>query len=286
MGHKQNALKSNDSRFKAPLRAKRASLRKDQKKKSAQVVLFPLDRIANRQPKLLSPAKRQELVLDSRDSARKVAKSILRKWRCKLDLAEVESIVDLSLCEASARFDSSRGVSFLTFMFYHLRGNLVRFIDEVSNTNTISLSEHESFDFNSDNGSTHNQLLDSQEIAAALNSQEQPLPDDIMYRNQVSEFSQAACEKLDHLEQQVIARVFVNEENMEDLASSLGYSRCHLSRIKRKALDSLKRDLGPVISEAKVAPQVSLRATKKAVTRRGEHRRKIIKTIYQKRACG
>src|SRR5690349_3051107 len=80
------------------------------------------------QIRTLSDLEREDLITSSRLKARKLGRSILRKWNARLDLQEVDSIVDLSLCEAAARFDPSVGASFLTFLFYHLRGNLIRAI--------------------------------------------------------------------------------------------------------------------------------------------------------------
>lgn len=250
-------------------------------KKTAQVVIFPLERVKKALPKGLNEEQRQQLVLDNRLTARKMARSMLRKWRSRLDLTELESTVDLSLCEAANRFDPSRGVNFVTFLFYYLRGNLVRQItDAASASMTVSINDGENSEFNSDNGRASNQLLDAVEAAAALNSQEQVLPDEEFYRKELHELSKQACDQLDQLEQQVLYRVFRYEDNIQQLAKNLGYSRCHLSRVKKKALESLTRELSPVINDLKVQKTYKLSAKKRAVTRRGEHRRQIIEKIY------
>lgn len=64
-----------------------------------------------------SRRERTELVVGYRLKARKLARSILRRWHARLDVGEVDSIVDLSLCEAVQRFSPEKGASFMTFMF-------------------------------------------------------------------------------------------------------------------------------------------------------------------------
>ncbi len=247
----------------------------------AQVVQFPLERVKKAKQKGLSDEQRQDLILENRSVARKMARSMLRKWRSRLDLLELESTVDLSLCEAASRFDSNRGVNFVTFLFYYLRGNLVRQITEAASASmTVSINDGENSDFNSDNGRASNQLIDAVEAAAALNSQEQLSPDEEFYRKELHAFSRKACDQLDHLEQQVLYRVFRFEDNIQELASNLGYSRCHLSRVKKRAIETLTKELSPVISEFKVAKNFKLSAKKRQITRRGEHRRQIIEKIY------
>jgi hypothetical protein len=41
----------------------------------------------------------------------------------------------------------------------------------------------------------------------------------------------------------VIERIYLKGQQLMDIARSLGYSRCHISRVKRKALETLYDDL-------------------------------------------
>ena len=76
----------------------------------------------------LNAEERKVLILEHRVSARRMAKSILRKWRASLHLDDLYSVVDTALCEAALRFDPERGVQFVSFLFYHLHGLLVKTI--------------------------------------------------------------------------------------------------------------------------------------------------------------
>lgn len=79
----------------------------------------------------------EKLILDHRENGRKLARSVLRKWRARLSLEEVDSIVDLTLCEAAKRYRPDKGACFMTFLFYHLRGYLVRAVASAANANNM-----------------------------------------------------------------------------------------------------------------------------------------------------
>ena len=71
-------------------------------------------------------AKQANLILTYRDKALKMTRGFLKKWGSHIDEDELISVSDLSLCEAASRFDESRNVSFITFLFYYIKGNLVK----------------------------------------------------------------------------------------------------------------------------------------------------------------
>lgn len=246
-----------------------------------KLVQFPLARLPKKKIKSLSPAARDQMVLDTRDQARKIARSILRKWRSRLELEEVDSIVDLSLCEAVIRFDPNRGASFVTFLYYHLRGNLIRLVSDAANQNTLPLFDREMMEGTSDLSSA-NPIANAIEVAAALNGQEQVLPDEEFYKKELASLSRSACKKLDLLEQEVICRVFMNEEHLFDVAENLGYSRCHISRVKRKALDTLHSELKPLIQKALTEIPVRVGVRRRPISRRGQQRREILQSVHNR----
>ena len=210
-----------------------------EKSYNCEVVNFPLEA----EVKGLSETERQQVVLEFREKARKLARSILRKWHSRMDLQEIDSIVDLSLCEAIKRFDPTRGVGFMTFLYYHLKGNLVRAVTEAANLNMVC-------DFSSEDGEGDAMRpVNAIEIAAALSGNDRTLPDEKIYKQQLIDISQSACSKLDKLEQEVISRLYIHEEQLIDIAASLGYSRCHISRVKRKAIETLQNQLSEVLGE-------------------------------------
>jgi RNA polymerase sigma factor (sigma-70 family) len=190
----------------------------------------------------LSEAKKQEMVLEFRVKARKLSRSMLRRWQSRLDMEELDSIVDLSLCEAVKHFDPSRGVSFITFLFYHLKGNLVRAVSAAASEGAIARNI-DPLDGEELVALTANKNVNAQEVAEALNGQEQALPYDLLLKKEMAKLSRDSRSKLDPVEKEVIERIFIQGQQLIDIASNLGYSRCHISRLKKKALDFLESDL-------------------------------------------
>ena len=239
--------------------------------------MLPVNRIKAR-ARGLTELQREQYVLDNRERAGKLARSILRKWHARLDLDEVQSVVDLSLCEAIKNFNPSKGAAFMTFLFYHLRGNLIRAVSCAASANGAVSAEHE-------DGEAGMELeacsFSSTDMAEALANSDALLPDEVCYRREMADLSQKACSKLDDLEKEVINRVFMGEQQLMDIAHSLGYSRCHISRVKKKALETLFAELKPVhgcddsLNDILAAMEDDGAPRRKATARRGSRRRAL-----------
>lgn len=185
----------------------------------------------------------EELVMQYRIKARKLGRSILRKWNVRLELDEVDSLVDLSLCEAVRRFDAGKGASFMTFLFYHLKGNLVRAVTTAVNLAAIPASFAAMIDGESAGEDIKGLGVNAVDLAERLSGEEVDSPDESLWKKELSECSASACGKLDPLEREIIKRIFVHEQQIIDIAAALGYSRCHISRVKKKALSTLHDEL-------------------------------------------
>jgi RNA polymerase sigma factor (sigma-70 family) len=198
-----------------------------------------------------TPYQQEALVIKYRLKARKLGRSILRRWHARLDIDEVDSIVDLSLCEAVKRFDPLKGASFMTFLFYHLKGNLVRAVAYAASSTAIpnAIAELSDSAFDAGEGKKYsNGTLNALELAEAVSSQGIPQPDEALWRKELTTRSSSACEKLDDLEREIVKRIFVHEQQIIDIAAALGYSRCHISRVKKKALSILHDELRVVMN--------------------------------------
>lgn len=195
-----------------------------------------------RKPKALTSAQREQLILSHRDNGRKLARSMLRKWRVRLPSDEIDSVVDLTLCEAAARFEPSKGAAFMTFLFYHMRGNLVRTVAAATHASNIFLSYTQEEEGESEDWTFARHDVLRQFIADFLKEQHDEFvsPEDMMIRQETIDVCRAACSQLDELEQTILIRSFQDEESLVDISNSLGYSRCHISRVKQRALDMLR----------------------------------------------
>ncbi len=273
-----NAIESKGRKINAAVAARASKLAKD---KSDKVV--DLAAVAQEKKGATTPAQQEALIVKYRLKARKLGRSILRGWHARLDLEEVDSIVDLSLCEAVKRFNPYKGASFMTFLYYHLKGNLIRAVSTAAASHSIPVYQVEQWEV--ERGEREHfvghQLrgLSSSEVAEALTSQDAPMPDEALWRKELHDKSAAACEKLDALEREIIKRIFIQEQQIMDIASSLGYSRCHISRVKKKALETLhgelrgsmnSEDLGQMPNFEEEEEEVELRL----VDRRPIHRRR------------
>jgi RNA polymerase sigma factor (sigma-70 family) len=184
------------------------------------------------------PAQYEMLILEHRENGRKLARSILRRWRVHMPAEDIDSIVDLGLCEAAQRFSPEKGASFMTFFFYHLRGHLVRAVARATQASTILNGPKEDEDNDSSNDiiSSYGTFIDNE-----LNAQrDQENPEQIILRREKIVFCRDAMNALDSLEKVVLERSYGGDETLVDIAKSLGYSRCHISRVKKAALQRLK----------------------------------------------
>lgn len=247
-------------------------------KKKAKVIAFsPTAKKASSKP---SPVQQEALIVKYRLKARKLGRSILRRWHSRMDLDEVDSIVDLSLCEAVKRFDPAKGASFMTFLFYHLKGNLVRAVSTAVATSSIPVFNQD--EVNLPSGEPEHLFghqfrpLNSSEVAEALASQDVPLPDELLWRKELHSQSSLACDKLDPLEREIIKRIFVQEQQIMDIAASLGYSRCHISRVKRKALETLYDELSLSMDQTDLGNRPSFDDEEQTASRAAVARRRVV----------
>lgn len=210
---------------------------------------------------VLTEEQIQYLVLTHRDNGRKVARSLLRRWRVTMPVEEVDSIVDLTLCEAARRYNPEKGASFVTFLFYHLRGHLVRAVASATNESNIFLAL-----LNANGAERASVVVDAEawqfasELVPSL-SRESECPESLLLQKERVSLCRAACSELDELEREVIERSYANDEALIDIADSLGYSRCHISRVKKRALSRLKRHIRSANAElgAEAENQISRR---------------------------
>ena len=204
------------------------------------------DKKASKKANSLNQDQLNQLILDHRENGRKIARSILKKWHVRMPTEDIDSIVDLTLCEAGSRFSLEHGASFMTFVFYHLRGNLVRAVAKASQAtgtfiqacgdSNLAITEWDP-EINSEKGFV---IITETE---AFGNREIKTPEQSMITEEDATLCREACEKLDELQRIVITKSFEGDQSLVDIAKELGYSRCHISRIRTAALKVLKKHL-------------------------------------------
>lgn len=238
----------------------------------------------------LSVEELQNIIITNRESARKIAHSLLRRWRVTLPLEETESLVDLTLCEAANRFSPEHGASFMTFFFYYVRGNLARNIGKLVRISQVFVTPGtalDSVDFNIKNQSTRTNNLSSSESWESPAPHENNIPENAILKHEMSMLCNRALSKLDPVDREVLLRLYDDDETLVDIAKSLGYSRCHISRIKKRALKQFRSSFA-LINEDKTAQDIDITTSKASgirpeTKRRGRHRREIPSTLLKKK---
>lgn len=232
--------------------------------------------VSTKAPKKEKKQDFDTLVLNHRENGRKLGRSILRRWRVRMPTDEIDSIVDLALCEAAQRYSSEKGASFMTFFFYHLRGHLVRSVARAAQSSNIFMAFGESAGM--DVGDWHD--VDAQALWGYLpdnsvfGNREVENPENQVIQNETIQECRTAVSKLDTLEQQILQRSFTEEQPLVDIAKSLGYSRCHISRVKKSALDQLKITL----SQAEIVEKRRVSGSRAALKRRG---RRVVERSFR-----
>jgi RNA polymerase sigma factor (sigma-70 family) len=184
----------------------------------------------------------EDLVLSHRETGRKLARSLLRRWRVTLPSEEIDSVVDLSLCDAANRYSADKGASFVTFLFYHLRGYLVRQIASATQETSIfvTLAQSVGIDVSSWASASDEQLAEIIPDYFFAAQGDNNSPENIVLQQEQENAAAAACSKLDELEKEVILSSCAQNESLVDVSKKLGYSRCHISRVKKRAIDQLR----------------------------------------------
>ncbi|HMO02857.1 MAG TPA: sigma-70 family RNA polymerase sigma factor [Oligoflexia bacterium] len=186
----------------------------------------------------------QKLILKYREKGYKLGASMLRKWNARLDRFELESVVHIALCEAAKRFNPAYGSSFVTFLYYHLKGHLIRAIEEAVKSQFINITELEDGANMSDDPNYYRRpRSSSEESLSALINEEIKNPEERLEQKELYQLAVKHGESLGPIEHGVIKRIYLCGEQLNKVAQELGYSRCHLSRVKREVLTSLREFL-------------------------------------------
>ena len=216
-----------------------------------------------------------DLILKHVELGQKLAWKLLNSWQARLPQEEVQSIVGISLCEAANNFDGRPNVQFQTFLFYYLRGRLLREITESVKARNFSIKSLNIDGNNISDGVLEDYLPDCFTAVETKNAE------NLLIESEDREVIEKSFSVLDSLEKEVIMRHYLEGQSLIDLAKELGYCRCHLSRVKARALAKLKKVVysGPV----NVADETSSSSSKtKALNPKegytgGRGRRKIAK---------
>jgi RNA polymerase sigma factor (sigma-70 family) len=173
----------------------------------------------------LSDQERHTLITEHRNRAFAMALSQVRRWGAPLSRDEVRSIADLAVCEAARGFRPEAG-TFETYLFYYVRKELLKTIDRaVHHTSRLRSLE---------------QTTGERESESSVEHRPAECQEQSYYRKQLRGRCAAALAALNDLERRIISGTIFDEEQVTEVARKLGYSRGHLSEVKRGAMEKLR----------------------------------------------
>ena len=192
--------------------------------------------------KTSSPAAREKLTLQYRDAARKLALSMISKWKCRIERDELQSVIDLALCEAATRYNHSHGAGFMTFLYYHLKGKLIKTIVQRADRALVFIEDYESSRLAVSGDDEFCNVRSVEWLCLATQAQSNHLEaDDALYRQQLIDICHKACERLRGIEREVIWQIYFQNKELSQVTSEMGYSRGHLFRVRMRALNKIRR---------------------------------------------
>ncbi len=161
----------------------------------------------------------------------KLAWKLLGSWNARLPEDEVRSLVGIAICEARKNYKPNLGTQFQTFLFYHLRGRLLREISSL-----VKYRKHQ-LNLNED---VAQDMAEDDSISYVSYLSDEKNPEQLLLEQEASKFFSEALDSLDWLEEEVVQRHCLSGESLLELAKELDYCRCHLSRVKTRAMKKLQ----------------------------------------------
>jgi RNA polymerase sigma factor (sigma-70 family) len=187
-------------------------------------------------------ADRQALIIALRTKAHRLAFALLRRWGAYLEADEVRSAADLALCEAATRYIPRADSTFITYLFYFIKGAIARALVEQRRASGHPIAvEAEGapilgrrlYPEEADEGEAF-------EIAA---DRVHHCPERLAYLREVRRHCRSALAELTPLEHRVVLEVHVEGNKVAPLARHLGYSRGHLFTVRKVAERKLRARL-------------------------------------------
>lgn len=183
-------------------------------------------------------AIQRELILDHRLRALKLARHILKHWGVRLHEDEITSATDMALCDAGGRYNPESGVEFVTYLFYFIKGALARTITENRSINQQLCCETRDDGKSGDDALTR--VIDQHAARNFDTEQSESSPARELMVREFRKYCSSALAALSKLEREIVVRVHVHDYKVAAVARQLGYSRGHVSTLRRQAFDKMR----------------------------------------------
>lgn len=189
------------------------------------------------------PTKQEAAALAEqyRPAARKLALSMVTKWKCRIEKDELQSVIDLALCEAASRYNSSHGAAFMTFLYYHLKGKLIKTIAARADQGLVFIDDYERTRLSICGDDDVSDVRSSEWKQFAASDEAIFEPEEALYRQQLVDICYKACQRLRGIEREVIWRIYFENKELSQVTTEMGYSRGHLFRVRMRALEKIRK---------------------------------------------
>lgn len=188
-----------------------------------------------------------ELIIAHREVAQRIVRSLMRRWNVRLEQDDVHSIADIALCEAAVRFDPEKNVKFITYLFHFLRGTLIQEIrTRKRQSNVILESTIESRRFDGEDGGARAGGETLSALATEQGMTGDECPERNTYLKELQFYCELAMQSLSPLEREVVTGIHFHEKKVARYAREIGYSRGHLSAVRKQAFTKLRPQLEPL----------------------------------------
>lgn len=163
----------------------------------------------------------------------RLAYYMAQKWMNQLaprrfDPDELRSLCALALCKAARAFDEEKGVKFATFAARCMDNEVLMVLrKEKHNWRFVSLEQPITEDLDDGNALTVQETLSD--------------PQDDIEAWIILETIPVLLKTLQDRERTIMERIYFSDEAQRSVGADLGLSQSYVSRIRRKALDEMKK---------------------------------------------
>lgn len=184
-----------------------------------------------------SVRKREKLIIANRGAAFNLARYFVHRWAIRMDQEELRSIADIALCEAALRFKPSMGTKFTTYLFFYVKSELIKVIrhEALRGQNLQQVDQEMLSDLQHDESSSFEESCVAMEAC----------PETQLHLSELREGCRKAVAELSSMEKSIVFEVYVNERKVASVARMMGYSRGHVSDLRRRALNKMKGTMVP-----------------------------------------
>ena len=195
----------------------------------------------------MSEHSQYEVEPQYRESAQKIAFSLLRKWRCQISKDDVEGMAGVALVRAAQHYDPSHGTKFESFLFYYVKAELIKAIDgAVTAKKAVAalrdvVPEYEPHDDSQKEAKKDKEkvLPDPDRIAAS-----HPVtPEGRMIIEERNASIHQAMQRIDEKHRRVLEMVFFKQADPAELKDKLGLTRSGIKRALNNAKKALEKEL-------------------------------------------